>query len=134
MGVDIEIRIGLKKIPKTKIINKLNWMLKDCSPIEGIVKLSDGDDIEEPERFKIIYEISSLTRYYGEGYERGPFIYIYGFIHFLIFYFKEYDLTIFYGGDCSDYISEIKDGLKSIMEHFVKNGNSPYTGIYYKEE
>lgn len=133
MGIDIEIAIGLKNKPDEAFINRMKNLLKDCSPIEGNLYICT-DEVEDIERFSTVYGISSISRYYGEGYERGPFLSLYGLLIFLRKAFKEYEPTIFYGGDCNDSIPEFRESdLDLLMDHFIKVGSSPYRDKNYNE-
>lgn len=62
--------------------------------------------------------VDTMARYYGPGYERGPWPDIYGAIRTLQAAFPE--AKVFYGGDTSDDGIECTDEyLAEIWEHFL---------------
>jgi len=126
MGVDVEIRVGLKKEPPEWFINRVRNMVEQNSHVEG--KLTDGfTDVEDHEQYKMILGISSLTRYYGKGYERGPFLDIFSLLVFLKTAFSAYEPSIFYDGDSGYTINQISENeLHKLMEHFSEHGEEPY--------
>lgn len=128
MGVDIEIRVGLKKEPPEWYINRVKNMVEQNSHVEG--KLTNGfTDVENHEQYKMILGISSLTRYYGKGYERGPFLDIFSLLVFLMTAFSEYEPSLFYDGDSGETISQISaKELQELMKHFAEYGEEPYRG------
>jgi len=70
-------------------------------------------------------EVNLWTRYYGIGYERGNFPFIYTLAIYLER--KLSPCNVYYGGDHT-YIVELFDTSKrdDLMKHFVKVGRRPY--------
>lgn len=70
-------------------------------------------------------ERNTLSRFYGEGYERGPWPAIYGDILLMRAAFP--NCTIHYGGDGSDDCPEATDDyLADIWAHFVGPNGDAY--------
>jgi len=72
-----------------------------------------------------VLNVDLTFRYYGPGYERGPFYLIYTLAIYLE---KLLDGEVWYGGDSGGETLDIfdHDRRESYMEHFVKNGGRPY--------
>lgn len=70
----------------------------------------------------------TLWRYYGPGYERGPWAHIKELLSLLGHYFP--NSRIYYGGDSSGIKGELvtQDFIKSINDHWLKYGHAPYRG------
>ena len=69
--------------------------------------------------------VCTMSRYYGPGYERGPWPDIYGAIRTLQAAFPE--AKVFYGGDTSDDGIECTgEYLAEIWEHFLGPHGNDY--------
>jgi hypothetical protein len=69
--------------------------------------------------------VDTMARYYGPGYERGPWPDIYGGIRVLQAAFPE--AKVFYGGDSTDDGIECTDEyLAEIWEHFLGPHGNDY--------
>lgn len=139
MGIDVEIRIGLKKKPSENDHIFITNLYNDCKVIDGDLGLFEksmwtDSRLENPSQYEAIYEICSGTRYYGNHYERGPAISIIGTFVCLLALFQNYEPTIYYGGDCEDFLKEMNHSeYENLINHFVKNGNAPYRGTDYSQ-
>lgn len=74
-----------------------------------------------------VYEIDIWCRYYGPGYERGPFPLIYAALLWLKNRFPE--CRLYYFGDSYelDEVSEMSVGrLQEFLQHWLDVGNQPY--------
>lgn len=88
----------------------------------------DGPDIE-PLPGEQFIEVSLGGRYWGPGYERGDFPFLYVLSLWLEKRFGG-GATVWYGGDSSGVEAEcFGDGLRrEFLDHFVRVGNRPYRG------
>lgn len=87
----------------------------------------DGPDIK-PRKGEQFIAVSLMSRFYGEGYERGPI-----HLHCAIAAWLESRIDggeVWYGGDSSGCVASKFDGLAraSILAHFHQHGHRPYTG------
>ena len=85
----------------------------------------DGPDIA-PKDDETILEVMLYGRYYGEGYERGPF-----HVYYMIAEWAERRIPgceVWYGGDSSGVCAEPfgKEQRDALMDHWVNNGHLPY--------
>lgn len=72
-------------------------------------------------------------RYYGKGYERGPFHDIAAIARFLRSTWPTG--RVFYGGDSGDTLEEWTDEFeRDLWDHFVKNGHRPYRAYFSDNE
>ena len=129
MGIDMEIRFSLEIEPDEKFMIFANNLLRDKSSICEQEKALYKDEDE-------LYGINSLSRFYGKGYERGPFISLYGLCAVLEKLFEEYKIKIYYHGDCSEFDESYVFDLKKrndLLEYFCKNGEAPYRRSNYND-
>ena len=72
-----------------------------------------------------IYEYEGLSRYYGDGYERGYFPSIYMTIIWLRYNLP--NVTIFYGSDSTELIDVLElDEQEELLKHWCQWGGRPY--------
>lgn len=93
----------------------------DSNENGGIVKLPKG---------KRFVHVSTFTRYYGKGYERGPIHLQMEVARFLKASFK--GCKVFYGGDSSGVpFEEVTDEwMADIMAHYYTVAHEPYHGSF----
>lgn len=97
------------------------------------VYYQDGPSVYANKDTQLI-EVSTIHRYYGEGYERGDLPKIYCVAKWL-----EDRITkgvVYYGGDSSGVLAE-KFGHKereALWKHFVKVGHEPYTSVFEEKD
>jgi len=129
MGVDVTISIKPKTITRDGI-KALNQ--------EIYHRFKNDISSEYPESWELqwtdedqAYTMRSFMRYYGEGYERGPFPTIFALVMFIKDAIPDGDDVFYYG----DY-SELEDAspttyaeLRELFAHWVKNGHKPYLGL-----
>lgn len=73
------------------------------------------------------HELDTCARFYGEGYERGPWPDISAAL--MILFASDGVERVWYGGDCTDQIAETKpEDVLRISAHFMANGHRPYGG------
>lgn len=112
MGIDVEI-----------------YFEADGDPTDLRI-LCDGDvkPTDEWERkLGPTHKISSLSRYYGPGYERGSWSEICGTLMSL--FASPNVKRVWYFGDCIDLESAepiTPDGVLDICRHYMANGKRPY--------
>lgn len=71
------------------------------------------------------HEVGNLWRYYGHGYERGPWPEIAAALMHLLSA-RNVDV-VWYGGDCGTAIHRFdEERLADINSHWIKNGCRPY--------
>lgn len=74
-----------------------------------------------------LIKLNSLARYYGPGYERGPFPEF-----FMLWQWLRINLegcVIWYGGDCSDMLERLTEAREhEILVHWATKGHQPYRG------
>lgn len=73
--------------------------------------------------------LSSPTRYYGPGDERGPWPDISGLLLFLLMH-PDVE-SVWYCGDNADFVEDdpfTLERLGEINRHYVENGHEPYSG------
>ena len=106
MGLDVEIKFKLK--------GKGNAPTPVLSEEEHILVRDDGTGY-----------ISTFSRYYEVGYERGPWGHICGILMYLLQH--ENVETVWYGSDSDDVlpVCTIERVLK-LSEHYMRNGHRPY--------
>lgn len=128
MGLDAQLYFTTtRKVSKEELAD-LNYRFKEA------VSFGWGDFPIEEKNFTRnglpYYEVCSLSRYYGEGYERGDFPEIYMTFQWIKGNFE--NAVIYYGGDTYDdkdsFETPILDEYEeeSLIEHWVKNGGLPY--------
>ncbi len=112
MGIDVEIYFESEGEP-TDLRILCDGYAEDC------------DDYER--RFGPTHRISSCTRYYGPGYERGPWAEICGTLMSL---FASTNVKrVWYFGDCVDIDGAEPitiDGVLEISRHYMMFGQRPY--------
>ena len=89
--------------------------------------VQDGDDIK-PKRGEYFIEVSLFSRYYGEGYERGPIQ-----EHIAVASWLEARIPgceVWYGGDSSGVCAARFDkaAREKVWAHFCEVGHRPYRG------
>lgn len=84
----------------------------------------DGPDVL-PMPGKIFIEVCLTTRYYGLGYERGDFSFIYTLAEYLE---RKTGGVVWYGGDSSGVLAKPfrKADRDKLMQHFIQYGHKPY--------
>lgn len=86
--------------------------------------------IDENEKFFItptdipnIYEIKTLCRYYGIGYERGSALQIIT----VLLYLESKEYSVFYGGDSFPGLPSLnKEKILELLDYYIEEGNFPY--------
>lgn len=122
MGVDVEIYIRLKDgadIPSND------------SYVEGQFTMA-GDDDWWSEDFPFVNaNLSSMTRYYGVGYERGPWPQISSLLLSLL---ANPDVeAVYYIGDHSEPHEDdvfTLEALEELNKYYVKNRHEPYRSAF----
>ena len=87
----------------------------------------DGDSIY-PKYGEQLIQVNTTDRYYGEGYERGPFPTWYMVAKWLEVRIPNSE--VYYGGDSSGVLAEKFDDKRreKMFRHFAKVGGKPYRG------
>lgn len=76
-----------------------------------------------------MYEVPVWCRWYGNEYERGPALQIYGLLRYLM----QHELVeaVYYGADSNDSYEEVTGEVaEALLSHFLKHGNLPYGGFF----
>lgn len=110
MGMGIDVEIAIKAKP--------GYTPPDPSHIDG--QVSDSSYVDG-----YTHELSSMTRYYGPGYERGPWPSIAAYLLELL---ADPNIeAVGYGGDNSDYRETVTlEWLTRMSLHYIDNGKRPY--------
>lgn len=86
----------------------------------------------EPNVNHTVLRVRLWSRYYGPGYERGDFPFLYALARYME---RKYFATVYYGGDVGDSIELWdSDGQEEFLEHFSKFGHSPYRTYSFQPE
>lgn len=139
MGIDANIVIKFKNIPREEEIKKLRFhLLHRFSTIisqdgEVLYKREysifdedldkDGYENHNWVQDERVYDIAMLPRYYSVGYERGPGAKLSSMLIYLCKYPEISD--VYYGGD-GIYTRVTLDDARSLFEHWIDNGSLPY--------
>ena len=114
MGKDVEIYLKTKD-------GKAPDLLFNLPNGFELVEVGELDDEIEG----ATHCISTLVRYYGKGYERGPFHIICAVL--MLLHESDDVETVWYGND--DYVSSepfTKEDTSNLALHFMNNGSKPY--------
>lgn len=143
MGVDVEMRVHTPETLDALSVRKLAgdisagffreffWLVRDEDQHAlSIVADDDEDDwhdcADRPDGGTLI-TVSTLSRYYGEGYERGHWPIISGVMRWLRARLPQ--ATIWYGGDSGGTLAVFTEADDSKMwAHFIAVGHDPYHG------
>lgn len=108
MGIDVEIVIRAKP----------GYTPPEPSHIDGRVSERSYND-------GYTHEVSSMTRYYGPGYERGPWPSIAAYLLELL---ADPNVeAVGYGGDNSDHMEPVTlEWLTQMNLHYIDNCERPY--------
>ena len=112
MGIDVEIYFEADGEP---------------SDLRVMVEGSALEADEYARQFGPTHRISSATRYYGPGYERGPWPEICGTL--MTLFASPNVKRVWYFGDCSDIEGQDPiniDAVLRISRHYMENGERPY--------
>ena len=126
MGIDLQLAAKTKKRRSKEELRELNYRFMEASTLGyGKNPIKDADNIHDSQNF--YYELSSLSRYYGQGYARGSFPEIYAAIEWFRVNFPEAD--ILYGGD-GEYLEEMvaftKQKQEELLRFWCENGGLTY--------
>lgn len=95
-------------------------------------QLPPGAQIIKAEEWAIegsTHEVDQTWRYYGPGYERGPWPCIAATLLALLA--SEDIETVWYYGDCNDGDEPFTpERLEQYNEHYIENGDRPYRGAF----
>lgn len=131
MGVDVHLAARTKKKRSDDELLELNYRFKEANRGFGYeinpITLADYSDHYPNGDF--IYQVATLSRYYGEGYERGMWPEINGAIEWMRQNFPEAE--ILYGGD-HGFIEETpiftEEDQKETTAMWCKSGGLGYRG------
>lgn len=91
------------------------------SPALGV----DGEMSRGSSQEGATHELSSMTRYYGPHYERGPWPFIAAYLLELMA--DQNVEAIWYGGDDRDFLEPVTfEWLTQMNLHYADNGERPY--------
>lgn len=137
MGIDAEMMFTLDAPLSEADFKLLNYDMASAFDIvnsyqtDGPLafwKHGDGDYdqyLHPTEEGKTTYRIALVCRYYGEGYERGPFLKLKALADWI-----EANIpgaTVLYGGDCDSGLSPWpKEEREKLYEYYIKVNNRPY--------
>lgn len=133
MGVDIHLAAKTTRKRTEDELIDLNYRFEEANRGFGYetlpIKVSDYNDTYYKESGVYYYQVSTLLRYYGKGYERGPYPDIYAAIEWMRQNFPEAE--ILYGGDYG-FIEETpvfsKEDQEELMAYWCKEGGLNYRG------
>lgn len=130
MGVDIHLAARTKKRRTEAELKELNYRFEEacCLGYESEpIKLSDYNEKYYPDDTNLYYELSTLSRYYSEGYARGYFPDIYAAIEWFRRNFPEAD--ILYDGDFDGIENTsvlTKEKQEELLDYWCKHGGLEY--------
>lgn len=117
MGVDVKIYAKAKQ-PELTL---------ECELPRGYELKPVDADAFAPEGST--HEVDTLARYYGPGYERGPWAEICAAL-MLLHACPEVE-RVWYGGDNADEVPECPPArVVALSEHFMEHGNRPYRRMF----
>ena len=122
MGIDVNLYAEADPSPEelTAVEEFFNARSNIGYAAEAVLTVDDEEWFSSPR-----VTVDTMSRYYGPGYERGPWPDIYGAIRVLQAAFPE--AKVFYGGDTSDDGIECTDEyLAEIWEHFLGPHGNDY--------
>lgn len=90
--------------------------------------VQDIPDYLKEDNPEATHELDTSYRYYGIGYERGPWPYICGALMILLAS-KKVD-KVWYGSDCGDVHEIDAETILEICSHYMKNGHRPYRDFF----
>jgi len=142
MGVDAEIRVHTPEKLDARAVRKLAgdaaaafpgffWISRESDQHGLSIVGPENEDgyecIGKPVGGTLI-KVETLSRYYGEGYERGPWPEISGVMRWLRG--RLLGATVWYSGDSSDRLPAftVEDDA-AMWQHFVAVGFDPYHGV-----
>lgn len=108
MGIDVKIAIRAKPGYTPPDPNGIDGTVSECTHLDGYT-----------------HELSSLTRYYGPYYERGPWPEIAAYL--LVLLADRNIEAIGYGGDSDDHREPVTlEWLTQMNLHYIDNCERPY--------
>jgi len=128
MGVDCEIHFKLSSGLSDSELATLNWRFCEAT---GLKSYHDDHMVLRPRSSGpsfTDYSVATTHRYYGPGYERGPWPEIAGILEWLRRQPEVSELR--YGGDsggCEDLELVTPGLLESLWAHWAKVGGVPYS-------
>lgn len=148
MGVDARIAVKFDPAPSHVRVKELqfhlmhrfghemfwtkSWKAKDEWEVKDfIVPIIEGECYFDSDFDATgLWFVSLYSRYYGEGYERGPGLELAGIVYFLA---SQPDvIEVRYGGDSSGTHGEVYDQKKALelFEKFCRDGQLPYQAYF----
>lgn len=145
MGIDAEIFVKTTHIPTQEELEEWRCKLGDAfdpenfligthQPALEVVSAVYQDSFEEPElkpkEGEVFIKVNIWSRYYGIGYERGDYPFIYTLIRWLEANIPE--AVVYYGGDSSGCLFEHfhREKREHLMDHFLRSGHAPYRDYF----
>lgn len=114
MGVDAMIYFKAKNSDVD-----LDWNLPNGFSVSAV----DGETYLET--CGATHQVSTYARYYGKGYERGPWGDICAVL--MLLHASPDVEKVWYSGDCVDVAEEFTpEKVLELSEHYMKFGNRPY--------
>ena len=121
MGIDAQIYFKLKD--GKNLPDDLAFDLGLSGDYSKIKEYNRFDD--DYPNFNPTHEVYTLMRYYGQGYERGPWRIIGGIL--MALHACEDVEKVWYDGDCGDTYEECPpERVLEISKHYMENGERPY--------
>lgn len=130
MRVDAYFAIRFKEVPTETQIKHLRFHLlhrfrdilwwKDGDTFHTLINPVTADCTSLP--IDRLYDITTMIRYYGPGYERGPGLKIAGLLLYL--HTRDDIETVYYGGDGIKEFS--KKDAEDLLSHYLSVGRLPY--------
>jgi len=130
MGVDVVVMCNPGREVSASEMESLNWAFCEANGYEPSYGMPlcavDEDDSHWFESCPGAgIRLHTLDRYYGPGYERGPWPRIAGHIEWLRHRFP--DGKVWYGGDSGDTLNKVTDAFMAGMwKHWATVGGEPY--------
>jgi len=138
MGVDLRLAFSIDREIKKEEMRDITYRIAEAVG-SGFFYLGKGKEdgtlaFSQKEYYKdnyvgdksgYVYEYEGLSRYYGEGYERGHFPNIYMTILWLRLNFPK--VTIYYGSDSYEEIDVLTISKQNkLLKHWASVGGIPY--------
>lgn len=137
MGIDVNIYVVGEQDILDADIEKANELFSEIFYNGGDGKFEDCfERAYDGDRRNNIIMINSLDRYYGEGYERGPWPKIFAKVMFALAHFP--DARVYYLSDSHDFTQTddnswceaSQENLAKLWAHYLKHGHTPYRGFF----
>lgn len=135
MGIDAEMRVRIPEplddrelmalsVAAVDAFREFFWV--DRERRQAAIERWEAREWDEvPEGEGHWLKVNTMSRFYGEGYQRGPIVTILAVAEW--FELRILGCEVFYGGDHDDYVEPLTAERRGeLFRHFAQNGHRPY--------